>query len=186
MSLPTREDALALLKEHLTTPYLIKHSLASEAVLRGLARHLGEDEDLWGLTGLLHDLDLDGLGEDLSGHAIEGARLVAARFEGFPEEALQAIRCHNDANGIPCVSRLDHALAAGESITGLVFATQLVLPSKKLGDVKPKSVKKRIKEPRFAARVNRERIGHHAELGLDAAAFCQIAVDAMKGIEADL
>lgn len=181
MPLPSRADALALLEEHLTSDYLRRHSLATEAVLRALATRLGADIELWGLTGLLHDLDLEIGGEaDPTQHARITTRILAERYD-FPKEGLDAILAHNgDVLDIPCRSLLDSALTAGESITGLVFATALVLPSKDLAEVKPKSVRKRIKEPRFAAKVSRERIGHWAALRLDEAEFVEIAVTAMQ------
>jgi uncharacterized protein len=180
MALPDREQANQLLREHLRGEYALRHSVASEAVLRELAVTLGHDPVLWSITGLLHDLDLELVGEDMSRHARETVRILRERFD-YPQEGLQAILAHNgDVLGVPCAAPFDHALTAGESITGLVFATALVLPSKSVADVKASSVAKRIKEPRFAAKVSRERVGHHKEIGLEAAAFCEIAVRAMK------
>ncbi|MBI5537365.1 MAG: HDIG domain-containing protein [Deltaproteobacteria bacterium] len=182
MVLPSRTDAVAVLHEHLQGEYVLRHSLATEAVLRALATHLQHDPELWSITGLLHDLDLELVGDDMSRHARETVRILRERFD-YPQEGLDAILSHNgDVLDIPCRTPFEHALTAGESITGLVFATALVLPSRKLADVKSSSVAKRIKEPRFAAKVSRERIGHHNDLGLDAARFCAIAVDAMKSI----
>ena len=179
MPLPSRSDALALLNQHLRGEYVLRHSLASEAVLRALALRLGHDPELWAITGLLHDLDLELVGDDMLRHARETVRIL--RELDYPAEGLDAILAHNgDVLDIPCRTPFDHALTAGESITGLVFATALVLPSKSVADVKPSSVAKRIKEPRFAAKVSRERIGHHRDLGLEAPDFCSIAVEAMK------
>jgi putative nucleotidyltransferase with HDIG domain len=176
----SRDDALALLAAHIKTDYTIRHSLATEAVLRGLARRLGHDEDLWGLTGLLHDLDLEDVGGDPDRHARETASLLAGL--GCPAAMTDAILAHNgDHLGIPCRAPLDFALCAGESVTGLVFAMAMVLPSKSVADVKAKSVQKRLREPRFAANVSRERIGQHRGLGLDEDAFFAVAVDAMQG-----
>ena len=182
MPLPTRDEALTLLRDHLTGEYALRHSLATEAVLRALAVKLGADEELWSRTGLLHDLDLELVGADMGRHARETERILRERF-AYPEEGLQAILAHNgDVLGIPCATPFQHAVTAGESVTGLVFATALVLPSKKLVDVKGKSVAKRIKEPRFAAKVNRERVGHHRDLGLEAEEFCALAVQAMQAV----
>jgi putative nucleotidyltransferase with HDIG domain len=182
MPLPSREQAAQLLHEHLRGEYVLRHSYASEAVLAALARELGHDPELWSLAGLLHDLDLELVGDDMMRHGRETVRLLRERFD-FPQEGLDAILAHNgDVLDIPCRTPFDHALTAGESITGLVFATALVLPSRSLRDVKATSVAKRIKEPRFAAKVSRERVGHHAALGLEAPGFCAVAVDAMKTI----
>ena len=186
MPLPTRDEANALLHELLTDPYLLLHSRATEVILRRLASHLHEDEELWGITGLLHDLDLDIVGADEHRHAKETVRILKERFD-FPQEGLQAILAHNgDVLDIPCESRLDHALTAGESITGMVFAMAAILPSKRIADVKPKSVAKRIKEPRFAASISRERLGHYEQIGFDRGAFCRLAVEAMQSIADEL
>jgi predicted hydrolase (HD superfamily) len=186
MPLPSREEALRLLRDHLRGEYALRHSLASEAVLRALALQQGQDAELWSRTGLLHDLDLELVGDDMTRHGRETVRVLRERFD-YPQEGLDAILAHNgDVLGIPCVTKLDHALTAGESVTGLVFATALVLPSRKLADVKGKSVAKRIKEPRFAAKVSRERVGHHRDLGLEAEAFCALAVAAMQPVAAEI
>jgi len=186
MALPSRAQALALVHEHLHGAYVLRHSLASEAVMHALAAQLGHDPLLWSLTGLLHDLDLELVGDDMQRHARETVRILRERF-AYPEDGLQAILAHNgDELGLPCVTPFDHGLTAAESVTGLVFATALVLPSKKLVDVKAKSVAKRIKEPRFAAKISRERVGHHRDLGLEAEPFCALAVAAMQAIAADL
>jgi uncharacterized protein len=186
MSLPTRDESLLLLHAHVQGKYLRRHSLATEAIMRTLAPRFGADPELWAITGLLHDLDLELVGDDMNRHARETVRILQEKL-AYPAEGLQAILSHNgDVLGIPCASPFDHALTAAESITGLVFATALILPSKRLVDVKAKSVAKRIKEPRFAAKVSRERIGHHRDIGLEAEPFCAIAVESMQAIAAGL
>ena len=186
MPLPSREQAVEILHEHLNGAYVLRHSRASEAVMRELAPRFGADVELWGITGLLHDLDLELVGEDPERHAKETVRILRERF-AYPGEGLHAILAHNgDVLHIPCEGAFDHAITAAESITGMVFATALILPSKKLADVKPSSVAKRLKEPRFAAKVSRERVGHHQDLGLDVQAFCALAVSAMKAIAGEL
>jgi hypothetical protein len=180
MPIPSFEQANQLLQEHLKGDYVLRHSKATYAVMRALAKELGQDDALWSITGLLHDLDLELVGEDMSRHARETVRILQERFD-YPQEGLSAILAHNgDVLEIPCNSTLDHALTAGESITGLVFATALVLPSKSILDVKSKSVAKRIKEPRFAAKISRERIGHFKDIGMNEERFCSIAVAAMQ------
>jgi len=177
--LPTREEALELLNGYIKDEYTIKHCLASEVILRGLARKLGHDEDLWGITGLLHDLDYEEIDGDPKRHGLRTAEIL--KEKGFPQEGLDAIVSHNgDCLDVPCRTPLDFALTSGESISGLVFAMALILPSKKLADVKPKSVRKRIKEKRFAAKISRERIGQFEGLGLSQGDFVTIAVEAMK------
>jgi putative nucleotidyltransferase with HDIG domain len=174
----TRENAFALLGEYVKNEKTIVHCLASEAVLRALAQRLGEDEDRWGLTGLLHDIDVEVTNADPKVHALKAEELLS----GFhlDKEMLDAIRMHNDeATGIPRSSILQHALAAGETITGLIYATALVYPDKKIASVKYKSVRKRMKEKAFAASVNRDHILECEKIGIPLDEFIQISVDAM-------
>lgn len=178
-NLPHRDEALSLLNRYIKVDYTRKHCLASEAILRGLARRLEQDEELWGITGLLHDLDLELVEGDPKQHGLRTVTIL--KDLDYPEEGLDAILAHNgDELDIPCATPLDFALTAGESISGLVFATALILPSKKLADVKPKSVRKRIKEKRFAAKISRERIGQFEGMGLTQEEFVTIAVEAMQ------
>ncbi len=181
---PTRESALELLRSKLHTEQLVVHSLASEAIMRALARRLGEDEDLWGICGLLHDLDLDQVGDDMSVHGTVTATWL--RELSFPEEGVDAILRHNEALGYERETVLDHALAAAEQITGLIRATALIYPSKRLADVKPKSISKRMKDKRFAAKVSREAIRECELIGIPLAEFIQISLDAMKDIAKEL
>jgi hypothetical protein len=130
---------------------------------------------------MLHDLDFELLDGDMERHGHGTVEILEPM--GFPREGLDAILAHNgDRLGIPCRSPLDFALTAGESVTGLVFAMALVLPSRSLADVKAPSIRKRIREPRFAASVNRERVGQYAGLGLTEEEFLSLAVEAMRGI----
>lgn len=181
----TRSEALELLQEHVKTPNMLKHCLASEAVMRALAEHCGEDPDKWGLAGLLHDLDAE-THTDLEVHTTETARILRAR--GLDEEIVEAIRLHNEAAhpGDRRNTRLQHLLAAGETVTGLIVATALVYPDKKLASVKPKSVRKRIKEKHFAAGANREIIRECETAGIPLAEFCDLSLAAMQDIADDL
>lgn len=178
-----RDYAIRLLGSHVRDDYTRRHCLATEAVTRALARRLGHDEALWGLAGLLHDLDYEEVGDDGDRHARRTVEILAPL--GFPAAGLDAILAHNgDHLGIPCRTPLDFAVTAGESITGMVFAMALVLPSRSLADVKASSIRKRLKEPRFAASVSRERISQYAGLGLSEEEFVSLAVAAMQ--QADL
>lgn len=180
-----RNRALELLDQQLQNPNLIKHCLASEAVMRKLAQHFGEDEELWGLTGLLHDLDVELTLDDLSRHTHETVRIL--QEEGVAEEIIEAIRMHNEeAHSDKRSARFHHALAAGETITGLIIATALVYPDKKLASVKPKSVRKRYKEKLFAAGANREIIAECEQIGIPIPEFCDLCLAAMQGISDDL
>lgn len=181
----SRPDALALLQEHVKTPNMFKHCLASEAVMRALAAHLGEDPEKWGLAGLLHDLDAE-THTDLAVHTIETARVLTE--EGLDAEIVEAIRLHNETAypGEKRSTQFQHLLAAGETITGLIVATALVYPDKKLASVKPKSVRKRIKEKAFAAGANRDIIRECEVGGIPLAEFCDLSLVAMQGIAGDL
>ena len=150
-----------------------------------LARRLGEDEERWGMTGLLHDIDVEVTGADPKIHALKAEELL--KEFSLDEEMIEAIRMHNDkATGIPRTTRFQHALAAGETITGLIYATALVYPDKKLASVKYKSVRKRMKEKAFAARVNREHILECEKIGIPLDEFIQLSVDAMREIADDI
>ncbi len=186
MSIPSREDVQDLIRTYLHGEYVLRHSRATEAIMTVLAPRFQADVQLWAMTGLLHDLDLEVVGDDMNRHARETVRILQEKYE-YPRDGLHAILAHNgDVLDIPCESPLDHALTAAESVTGLVFATALVLPSKKLADVKGKSVAKRIKEPRFAAKISRERVGHFRDIGFDDLSFCTLAVEAMQAISAEI
>lgn len=182
----TRERSLELLNQHLENINLVKHCLASEAVMRALARHFGEDEELWGLTGLLHDLDVEQTLNDPANHTRVTADILEK--EGVAAEIIEAIRMHNAeaAYGKNRDNRFHHALAAGETITGLIIATALVYPDKKLASVKPKSVRKRYKEKAFAAGADRAIIAECEQIGIAIPDFCDLCLEAMQGISDDL
>lgn len=180
----TREQAWQLVQEKIKNTNLRRHMLASEVVMRALARRLGRDEQLWGVTGLLHDIDLEEVDNDMHRHAAVAAEWLTGKL---PEEAVKAIHRHNaEGLGLQRESEFDHALAASETVTGLVVAAVLVLPSKKIADLKVKSVRKRMKEPRFAAGVNREIIRECEKLGVELDDFLELAVEAMRGIGAEI
>jgi putative nucleotidyltransferase with HDIG domain len=178
----TREEALGLLNAHVRTEKLIKHCLATEAVMRRLALRLNEDEETWGLVGLIHDLDFDETKDDMSRHTLVAA--VILRSCGVPEEYVGAIvsHCESTPGWTPRSTPLQHALASSEAITGLVVATALVMPDKKLVSVKPKSVRKRMCETAFARNVDRSAIMECEKIGVPIAEFCELAVQAMQGI----
>ena len=176
---------MARLRAHVSNEKTIIHCLASEAVMRALARRMGEDEDRWGLTGLLHDVDVEVTNSDPKVHALKAEELLADF--GLDEEMIDAIRMHNDqATGLPRSTPFQHALAAGETITGLIYATTLVYPDQKIASVKYKSVRKRMKEKAFAASVNRDHILECEKIGIPLDEFIQLSVDAMKEISGDI
>lgn len=177
--------ARALMEEHLADESLRKHSMASAVVLAALARRLGQDEETWAVAGMLHDLDYNQTAQDMARHGLVSAQLLADK--GLPQEVLDAIKAHNAENlGLTRQTPLDFALTCGETITGLVVATTLVYPDKKLASVKPKSVTKRMKAKTFAASVNRDHIRLCEELGIPLNEFAALAVEAMSGIADEL
>ena len=177
----TRDQAWEHLTKYVKNDKMLFHLLASEAVMRSLARRLGRDEEKWGLAGLLHDIDVEVTNADPEVHALKARELLAG-FD-LDEEIHDAIRMHNEmAAGKPRSTEFQHALAAGETITGLIYATALVYPDRKIASVKPRSVVKRMKEKAFAASVNRENIMECEKIGLTLQEFVEISLDAMKGI----
>lgn len=185
LPLENREDALKLLSDMIHQPNLIKHCLATEVIMCHLARKLGEDENLWGLTGLLHDIDLENTRGDQTQHARLGAQILEEK--GFAKTGVQAILAHNgEVLGIKRHSLIDHALACAETVTGLIVATALIYPDKKLESVKPKSVIKRMKEQRFAQNVSRDKIRECEHLELDLHDFIQLSLEAMQEISLQL
>jgi uncharacterized protein len=180
MLLP-REQAIDLLHQYVKNERMIFHSLASEAVLRAMARRLGRDEEKWGLAGLLHDLDVEITHADPNLHGLETARILTDI--GFDPEITEAIKLHNEyATNQPRTTEFHHALAAGETITGLILATSLVYPDKQISSVKPKSVTKRMKEKAFAASVKRENILECELIGIPLDEFAEMSIAAMAGI----
>jgi putative nucleotidyltransferase with HDIG domain len=178
--LTDRAEALELLETHLGNINLIRHCLASEAVLRALAEDRGEDPDLWGITGLLHDIDYELTSNDPVKHGMVAAEMLA---DYLPSESIHAIQSHNALHtGIERASDFDHLLAAGESITGLIVAVALVYPDRKLASVKTKSVLKRMNMSAFARSVPRDTIRECSKAGYDLDVFVALALDAMKGI----
>ncbi|MDP6631962.1 MAG: HDIG domain-containing protein [Dehalococcoidales bacterium] len=180
----TREEALDSVKENVENENSIKHMLATEAIMRGLAKRLGEDEEEWGLTGLLHDIDLELTDGDTSSHSRLGADLV--REMGGSEAMTEAILCHNEAHGLTRETNLDKALFCVDPLTGLITASALVRPDKKLASVEAKSVRKRFKEKSFAAGANRESIASCGELGIELDDLIEIGLKSMQRISAEL
>jgi putative nucleotidyltransferase with HDIG domain len=181
----TREKAFELLTANLKAENLVKHCLASEAIMRDLAPRFDGDPEAWGITGLLHDIDLEVVDHDPEKHAEVGAEMLIQA--GLKPEYAQAIRRHKaPPEQSERSTTLDHALAAAETITGLIVATALVYPDKKLASVKPKSVRKRIKEPRFAAGANRDHIRECEKIGLELPEFVDLSLEAMKKIAPEL
>ena len=171
-----RERALALLREHCPEENTVRHSLASEAVMRALARRLEQDEEAWGMTGLLHDLDYAMTKHDPQQH---GPKTVELLKDALEPEPLAAIAAHNsEYTGVEPTSLLDFALRAGETVTGLITAAALVRPTGIEG-MRASSLKKKMKDKAFAAGVSRERSRECEKIGLPLDQFLPLAIEAM-------
>ncbi|MBN1820575.1 MAG: HDIG domain-containing protein, partial [Prolixibacteraceae bacterium] len=175
-----REEAVKLLEENIQAENMRKHCYASEAVMRAIAKKLGRDEEEWGIAGLLHDIDVEITNADPYTHGPYAEKMLKGKVS---EEALDAIVMHNEvATGLERTTEFQHALAAGETITGLITATTLVYPDKKIISVKPNSVTKRMKQKAFAASVKRENILECEKIGISLPEFAELSVNAMKEI----
>jgi len=176
----SREEAVKLLKENVTSDNMLKHCFASEAVLRGIAKKLNKNEDEYGIAGLLHDIDVEITNADPFTHGPYSEKLLK---EKITDEMLDAIVMHNEvATGKERTTEFQHALAAGETITGLITATTLVYPDKKIASVKPNSVTKRMKQKAFAASVKRENILECEKIGIPIEEFVDLSVASMTEI----
>jgi putative nucleotidyltransferase with HDIG domain len=180
-----RAEALALMEAHLEADNLRKHCLASEAIMRHLAKRLGHDEEQWGLAGLLHDLDYDQTKDTPERHGVVTAEIL--REKGVDDEIIQAILAHNaEMLGLERKTTLDLALTCAETMTGMVVATALVYPDKKIKSVKPKSITKRMKEKAFARGARREHILLCEQIGLNMPDFAALSLEAMGEIDKEL
>jgi putative nucleotidyltransferase with HDIG domain len=179
-----RADAFALLQEYVKNAGLIKHMLAVEAAMRAYARKLGQDEETWGIVGLLHDFDYERW-PDPPDHPLRGSEIL--RDRGYPEEVIYAIKSHADyLPDCPRTHLMDKALYACDELAGLITAAALVRPNG-ITDLKASSVKKKMKSRGFARNVNRDDIARGAaDFGVDLTEHIQFVIDAMKPIAAEL
>jgi len=177
----SRQDAYSLAVERLKNSALIKHCLATEAIMRSLAEKLGKDADMWGIAGLLHDLDYEETKNHPEKHALITGEILSGR--GVNHEIIDAIKSHNaEALNLERKTNFHYAITAAENITGLIVATALVQPDKKLSQVKPESVIKRMKEKHFARNVDREAILLCTNIGMSLDEFVRLSIGAMSGI----
>ena len=175
-----REEAYNLLTEYTKKEGLIKHALAVEAGMREYAKKFGEDEESWGIVGILHDFDYEKY-PTAKDHPFKGAEILKAK--DLPEEWITAILGHADYSGVPRESLMAKTLFAVDELTGFLVAVALVRPSKKLAEVSVKSVKKKMKDKAFAASVSREDIQRGAEeLGIPLEEHIGFVLEAMKKI----
>ena len=177
-----RDEALALLAAQNPEPHMLLHAVQSEAVMAALARRIGEDETLWGLTGLLHDIDYPLTKDAPERHGLEAAALLTGKL---PEEGVGAIAAHNaELTGAAPESRLDYGLRCAESVTGIIHAATLMRPTGYEG-LEAKSVKKKMKDKAFARSVRRENILECSQTGVELDEFLALAIAAMSGVKAE-
>lgn len=177
----SREEAYQFVSTHLKNKNLIKHCLASEAVMRALARHFNENEEIWGITGLLHDADVE-----MSTPEDQGKIVGNMLADKITPEVRYAMASHNTKTGVIPKSTFDIALTCGETITGLIVAATLILPDKKLSSLTTESIIKRFHEKRFAAGADRNLIAMCEKIGLSLEQFAEISLKAMQGISKEL
>ena len=183
--LPGRADAWTLLCEWTPNPNLRKHMLAVEAAMQSYARRFGEDEALWSVVGLLHDLDYERHPSQEAGHPFRGVEHL--RTLGYPEIICRAILTHADYSGVPRESQMERALHACDELTGFVIAVALVRPSRSLHEVDAAAVKRKMKDKAFARAVSRDEMVRAAEaLGVPFDDHVTLVIDAMRGIAGEL
>jgi putative nucleotidyltransferase with HDIG domain len=189
MAIPLRADTLALMHEYTASESLRKHMLAVEGAMRAYARKFGEDEERWGITGLIHDFDYERFPNNAHSpteeHPAEGVRIL--RGKGYPEDVLEAILGHAIYCKTPRESKMAKTLFAVDELTGLITATALVRPSKSVHEVDARSVRKKMKDKAFARGVSRDDVINGAnELGVDLDEHITFVIAAMQARSADL
>ena len=189
----TRERVQELLDKYVTTEWLKLHMRESEVIMRKLAKHFGEDENLWGLSGLLHDIDFDYVNKDPERHVVEFDKILEMENlkigEDIPEEMYHAIKAHYEEN--PAIeekreSDLDYALSAAENISGFLVACALVQPDKRIKSVGVESVLKKLKKKDFAKAVSRELIYDIEKTGMSLEEFVSIALESLDEISEEI
>lgn len=179
-----RVEALNLVKKYVKNKNLIKHMLATEAVMGALAKRCEADVDSWRLAGLVHDLDYDQTAEEPEQHGIFAAKML--KELNFPAEIIQAVRAHNGLLGYERISSMDHALYAADPVTGLIVAAALIHPHKKLTFIDAKFVLNRFDEKHFARGASREQIKSCSQLNLELEEFVGISLEAMQNTSGEL
>ncbi|MEW5802313.1 MAG: HDIG domain-containing metalloprotein [bacterium] len=179
-----RDSAISLIREKVKNKNLIKHMLATESIMAALAVHFGEDANLWGLAGLVHDIDYDLTLNDPDQHGRLGARMLEEA--GADPVIIQAVKAHGPAYGQPRLSRIDTSLFAADPLSGLIVAAALVHPQKKLAVLDTSFILKRFQEKWFAKGANREQILACEQVELKLDEFIDLGLKAMQGISGEL
>lgn len=180
----SRKEALAVVKRLIPEPNLQKHCFATEVVMKALASELGENEEKWSLTGLLHDIDYVQTADNPEKHSLLAAEMLEKM--DLPDDVVYAVKVHNEIHGFPRESMLDKALYAVDPLTGLIVACVLVSPEKKLKSIDTSFILNRFKEKSFAKGANREQIATCTDLGFSLEEFTGIGLKAMQSIDEEL
>lgn len=180
----TREIALKHVKDNIKNKNLLKHMLATEAIMKGLAERFNEDIDSWGVAGLVHDIDYDETADDPERHSIVGSNML--KELGYDDEITYAVKVHNDAHGLERISLMDKALYCSDPMTGLIVAAALISPDKKLDRINEDFILRRFDENTFARGANRDQIKACSELGLNLEEFVSIGLHSMRNISKEL
>ncbi|MFW6034803.1 MAG: HDIG domain-containing metalloprotein [Halothermotrichaceae bacterium] len=179
-----REEAYNLVQENIKQKNLVKHCLAVEAVMRRLAEYFDKNVDKWRLAGLLHDIDYEETADDPERHSLLGAEILADK--GIDEDIIYAVKVHNGIHGFPRKSLMDKALYASDPLTGLIVASALIHPDKKLNSLDSQFVLNRYGESSFAKGADRDVIASCKDMELELEEFIGLALEAMQGISDEL
>ncbi len=175
-----RDEVLILLKSYVKSENLLKHMFATEAIMKGLARYLHEDEETWAMSGLLHDIDFEMTKNDETKHGVIAQSILRGKVN---ETVLHAIRAHSFRETVDKpTSKIGIALVASDSTSGLLVASALVMPHKKLNELEVSSIKRKFNDSSFARGSSRERIAISDELGITRDTFYEIALKSVQGI----
>ncbi|MDI3502345.1 MAG: hypothetical protein PWR13_390 [Archaeoglobi archaeon] len=177
------EEALEFVRKHVSNENLVKHMIAVSEIMGAIAERLREDGELWKVVGLLHDVDYERTKDNFDEHGKISAEMLR---DFLPEEALHAILSHNERTGVKPKSKMDFSLIVSDALSGLIIATALVMPNKKLDEVKVESLLKKFKDKSFARNVERNRILMARELGLELEEVMEIGLKALQGISNEL
>lgn len=178
-----REEALELLSKNVSNKNLIKHMLAVEAIMKGIAHAKGKDVEKYSMAGLCHDIDFEQTKDDMKKHGIVSAQMLEGKLE---EEILDCIRRHNEATGNKPETDFHRALIAADAASGLVISAALVMPSRKLGDVKLETLMSKFKQKDFARNVKRENIMVCEKFGFSLREFLELSLNALQKISSDI
>lgn len=179
-----RKEALNLVDGNLKQKNLVKHCLAVEAVMKRLAEHFDEDVEEWAIAGLLHDIDYEETADDPERHSLVGGEMLEEL--GLDDDIVYAVKAHNGVHGLPRGSKMDMALYASDPLTGLIVASALIHPDKKLAALDTGFVMNRYGESSFAKGADREVIASCSDMGLELEEFIGLALEGMKSISDDL